>query len=85
MPARHLWWGIHDTALVHKALTVLPPGGWLTFGADLHYLAEGGRLPPATRPLLRQALARARAARFVVDGAAVPLPPLDASAPRVAN
>ena len=30
MPVRHLWWGIHDPALVHKALTVLPPGGWLT-------------------------------------------------------
>ena len=92
--------------------TRIPPGGRLTFGADLpaprgpgwrvrlrlvvdpeewyvrmygHYLAEGERLPPATRPLLRQALARARAGRFVVEGAAVPLPPLDVSAPRVAN
>lgn len=92
--------------------TRIPPGGRLTFGADLpaprdsgwrvrlrlavapeewyvrmyeHYLAEGGHLPPAALPLLRQAVAQGHAERFVVNMATVSLPPLGAPAARVAN
>lgn len=88
-PGGHLVFGAHFAAPKgrgwHVRLRiVVDPEEWY-IRMYRHYLSEASRLPAASLPLLRRALAHAQAERFLAYQKLTPVPPPTPKAGRVAN